>query len=45
MRVIESLDHPIPFIIAITLAVLGVKALGKWAFTRLGWDGPKAFFS
>lgn len=45
MGLVDKLDHPVVFVIFLTLAVLGVKAFGKWAFTQLGWDGPRAFFT
>lgn len=39
-KVIESLDHPIPFIFFVTLAVLGMSCLLTWGFKSLGWTGP-----
>jgi hypothetical protein len=37
---LDDLDHPFVFAIAITLTVVGMMALGSWAFTSMGWKGP-----
>lgn len=45
MKTVDALDHPLPFLLAITIAVFAVRAFAKWGFARLGWSGPLAFFS
>jgi hypothetical protein len=37
---LSDLDHPIVFLLAVTLGVVGLMALGSWAFTSMGWKGP-----
>lgn len=33
-------DHPIVFMFAITLSVIGLSAVLAWGFSSLGWTGP-----
>jgi hypothetical protein len=35
-----KLDHPIIFVLTITLCVVGMIAVLSWAFAGLGWTGP-----
>jgi hypothetical protein len=41
---LEKLDHPIPFLIFMLLALWGMAALLTSVFKRLGMPGPAAFF-
>lgn len=41
-RFLEQIDHPILFVLFLTLAVLGTKALLEAGFKTLGWSGPTA---
>jgi len=38
----ETLDHPIVFVLFLTIAVLGMKTLLEAGFKSLGWPGPTA---
>lgn len=37
---LKELDQPIIFAFAITFTVIGMIAIGSWAFAALGWTGP-----
>lgn len=37
---LEKLDHPLVFLLTITLGVIGVTALLSWLFASLKWTGP-----
>lgn len=39
-KVIESLDHPVVFVVLITFAVCGCSALMTWGFKAAGLAGP-----
>lgn len=39
-KVIESLDHPVIFVVLITFAVCGCSALLTWGFKAAGLPGP-----
>lgn len=39
---LRKLDHPIVFLLVITLGVVGMMAVLSWGFTALGWSGPLA---
>jgi hypothetical protein len=41
---LDNADHVLPFLIAITFAVFGVRAVLVYGFKRVGWNGPAAFF-
>jgi len=41
-RLLETLDHPIVFVLFLTIAVLGMKALLEAGFKGLGWSGATA---
>lgn len=43
-RLVDELDHPVPFVFFTTLAVLGMASLATWGFKRLGMPGPASFF-
>jgi hypothetical protein len=36
----ENLDHPLIFLLVITLGVIGMQALLSWGFSSLHWTGP-----
>jgi hypothetical protein len=36
----EDFDHPIVYVLTITMCVIGVTALMSWGFSSLGWTGP-----
>jgi hypothetical protein len=37
---LQQFDHPIVFLLVITLGVVGMISVLSWAFTSLGWSGP-----
>jgi hypothetical protein len=37
---IKEFDQPLVFAFAITFTVVGMIAIGSWAFAALGWTGP-----
>jgi hypothetical protein len=39
---LEKFDQPLVFAVAITLTVIGMMALLRWAFASLKWTGPSA---
>jgi hypothetical protein len=41
-KLVEALDHPIIFILFVTLAVCGMSTMLTWGFKSLGWSGPAA---
>lgn len=43
-RTLDALDHPLLFILFMTMAVFATAALLTWAFKSLGWTGPANFF-
>lgn len=43
-RTLDALDHPLPFIFFMLLALWGLAAVLTWGSKQLGWDGPAAFF-
>lgn len=42
--VLETLDHPIPFLFFLLLALWGLAAVLTSVFKKLGWAGPASFF-
>lgn len=36
----DDLDHPLLFLLIITIGVIGVTSLLSWGFASLGWTGP-----
>lgn len=40
----DSLDHPVFFVIVITVAVVCMSSIASWGFKALGWPGPAALF-
>jgi hypothetical protein len=43
-KTLNMLDHPLPFLLFMTLAIFGVRAVAKWGANRAGWTGVAAFF-
>lgn len=43
-RIVNELEHPLPFVFFMTLSVLGTMAVGAYLFGRLGMPGPAGFF-
>lgn len=39
-KLVEALDHPIVFVLFITMAVIGMSALLTWGFKKAGLPGP-----
>jgi len=39
-KIVDSLDHAIPFTLALTIAVICWAALLTWGFKRAGMPGP-----
>jgi hypothetical protein len=37
---IENFDHPLVFLFAITLGVVGMMSVLSWGFASLHWSGP-----
>lgn len=42
---LDSLDHPLFFIVFVLFAVIAAKGLLKWGFTQANMPGPAALFS
>ncbi len=40
MPKIEDFDHPLIFLLVITLGVIGVTSILSWVFASLNWTGP-----
>jgi len=36
----ENFDHPLIFLLVITVGVIGMTSLLSWGFTSLKWTGP-----
>ncbi len=43
-RLLDALDHPIIFVLFMTLAVFGVAAMATWGAKKMGWAGIANFF-
>jgi hypothetical protein len=43
-KLLDAVDHPLMFILFVTLAVNGMNALATHLFKQMGWTGPAAFF-
>lgn len=43
MDTIKRLDHPLLFIVFVTMAVLGTQAALTWGFKAVGWNGAATF--
>ncbi len=39
---LDSLDHPIVFVVLMMFAVLSLAAIFVWLFKAAGWPGPAA---
>jgi hypothetical protein len=37
---LEDLDHPLVFLVVLTIGVIGVTSLLGWLFASLKWTGP-----
>lgn len=37
-------DHPIVFLLVMTIGVFSVAAILSWAFASMGWTGPLGLF-
>jgi hypothetical protein len=37
---LAKLDHPLVFLLVITLGVIGMTSLLSWGFSSLHWTGP-----
>lgn len=40
MPKLEDFDHPLIFLLVISIGVIGVTAIISWIFSSLGWTGP-----
>lgn len=40
---IKNLDHPLLFVLFVTMAVLGMQAALTWAAKSIGWTGLATF--
>lgn len=40
---IKAFDHPLLFVVFVTMAVLGMQAALTWAAKEAGWNGLAAF--
>lgn len=36
----SNFDHPLIFLLVITMGVVALMALGSWGARNLGWTGP-----
>lgn len=43
-ELLDSLDHPIVFVVLMTIAVVSLAAIFVWLFKAAGWPGPAALF-
>lgn len=41
---LKDLDHPVLFLLFVSVGVLGVMSLGGWITGMLGWTGAQGFF-
>lgn len=41
-KLLDSLDHPIVFVILMMFAVVAMAAIFVWLFKAVGWPGPAA---
>jgi hypothetical protein len=41
---VDSLDHPIVFLVLITVGVVALAAIFVWLFKAAGWPGPAMLF-
>lgn len=41
-KILDSLDHPVPFILFTTLAVCGMASILTWGFKAAGLSGAAA---
>lgn len=41
-KFIESLDHPLPFVLFTGMAIFGLFSVLTFLFKRAGWTGPAA---
>lgn len=39
----SDFDHPLVFLFAVMLGVLGMMGLWSWLFASIGWGGPLGF--
>jgi hypothetical protein len=40
MPKLEDFDHPLVFLVVISIGVIGISAFMGWVFSSLGWTGP-----
>lgn len=40
----DSLDHPVFFVLVLTIAVFCTAAVYSWGFKAMGWPGPAGLF-
>lgn len=43
-KLVDNLDHPVPFVFFMLLAIVGLQSLLVVAFKRAGMPGPAALF-
>ena len=43
-RIVNILDHPLLYALAITFLVISLSAFLYWGFLKLGWTGPASLF-
>lgn len=43
-RFLDTIDHPIVFVLFMTMAVFGVAAIVTWGAKQMGWTGIANFF-
>ena len=43
-RIVNILDHPLLYALAITFLVISLSAFLYWGFLKLGWSGPASLF-
>ena len=43
-KFLDSLDHPITFLVLITIGVVAMAAIFVWLFKAAGWPGPAMLF-
>jgi hypothetical protein len=41
----KDFDHPIVFLLTVSVGVVAFIALGRMLFTKLGWQGPLSLLS
>lgn len=41
---LEKLDHPLVFLLTLTIGVFATAAFLSWGLAKLGWTGPLGLF-